>query len=519
MVRAFLPRRRSLSLKFVGFLLPTILLISAGLFAAIEGTALYRAISELDDQAEDIASDYAEIAGGWLWNLDREKIGLSLESLLEDGDVLGAQVRDDLGEIFVSAGVVDRRHATAVATAPILFQTDASLENLGRVEIFITDRPTLAAFYDRLKADALLMIVLAAAITAAAIYANRRAIELPLRRMIAALEATEGLDLPSPIDWRSEDEIGEAIAAFNRMMERRRKALDDKKHLEVQLRQAQKMEALGTLASGIAHEINTPIQYIGDNVDFLGHSTNDLLKLYRRQQAIVDAAEGAGVLRPEIAAYRELAEQLDLDFILEELQQAIEQSRGGVEHVSNIVSAMKEFAHSPGQEKSPVNLHDVVKCAVDISKGEWKSIAEVVVDTTGEVPDVLGHRGELNQVVLNLIINAAHAVQERGGTEGLITIRLENVRESALLHVEDNGAGIPEAVASRIFEPFFTTKEVGKGTGQGLAFCYDVVVNKHGGCIDVASTPGKGTRFTIALPLAADERPANENHATLEEVS
>ncbi len=516
MIAGLLPRRRSLSLKFIAFLLPISLLISTCLFAAIEGVALYRAISKLDERAEDIAKDYAAIATGWLWNLDRGKIELSLATLLEDSDVLAAQVRDDLGEVYVAVGLADPKLAIAVATAPITFRTDASVEELGQIEIFVTDQPTRATFYDRLKADGLLMLVLGGAITAAAIFANRQAVERPLRQMIGALESTEDTDLPNPIDWRSEDEIGEAIAAFNHMIDRRRQALDERNHMEVQLRQAQKMEALGTLASGIAHEINTPIQYIGNNVAFLGDATKDLLSLFRIQQAIIEQADAAGLFEADIADYKSAAAQHDLDFILDELQLAIEQSHGGVEHVTNIVAAMKEFAHTPSEEMRPVNLEDVVRCAVDISKGEWKTTAKIDVDQMPGLPDVLGHRGELNQVALNLIINAAHAIQEKGGTDGLINIRAETTKGYVLLHVEDNGAGIPEVVASRIFEPFFTTKEVGKGTGQGLAFCYDVVVNKHHGCIDVDSTPGKGTRFTIALPVPPDELNAGEHHEGLE---
>lgn len=519
MITTLLPRRRSLSLKFITLLLPVSLLISTCLFATIEGLALYRAIDKLDERAKNIARDYATIATGWLWNLDRKRIELSLATLLEDGDVLGAQVLDDLGEVYVAAGHVDPKLAIAVATAPIIFRTDASVEDLGQIEIFVTDQPTLSASYDRLKADGLLMLGLGVAIMVAAIFANRQTVERPLRRMIGALEATEGTDLPDPIDWRSEDEIGEAIAAFNHMMDRRRHALDERNHMEVQLRQAQKMEALGTLASGVAHEINTPIQYIGNNVAFLGDATKDLVLLFRKQQAIIEQTEAAGLFEADIADYKSAAAQLDLDFILDELQLAIEQSQGGVEHVTNIVAAMKEFAHTPNEEMSPVDLVDVVRCAVDISKGEWKTSARIVVDEMSGLPNVLGHRGELNQVALNLIINAAHAVLEKGDTDGIIKISAETTKGYVLLHVEDNGAGIPEAVANRIFEPFFTTKEVGKGTGQGLAFCYDAVVNKHHGCIDVDSIPGKGTRFTISLPIPPDELNASERQEALETAS
>ncbi len=516
MITSFLPRRRSLSLKFIALLVPISLLTSACVFVTVEAIALYQAISKLDHHADDIATDYAAIATGWLWNLDRDKIDLSLAALLEDKNVLGAQLRDDLGDIYAAVGLTDAEQATAVAAVPITFRTDTSVEELGQIEIFVTDQPTLDAFYGRLRADGLLMLVLGAAITAAAIFANRRTVQKPLHRVIDALEATEGSDLPEPIEWRSEDEFGDAIAAFNHMMDRRRKALEERDQLEVQLRQSQKMEALGTLASGIAHEINTPIQYIGNNVSFLGDATKDLLSLFRMLEAIIQEAEDAGLLETAIADYRRAAAQHDLDFILEELQLAIDQSHGGVEHVTNIVAAMKEFAHTPGEELKPINLENVVKCAVDISKGEWKTMAKVEVDPMPSLPNVLGHRGELNQVALNLIINAAHAIQEKGDADGLIRISAETIKGYALLHVEDNGAGIPKEVASRIFEPFFTTKDVGKGTGQGLAFCYDVIVNKHQGCIDVNSTPGKGTRFTIALPVADEIKHAGSGQRELE---
>ncbi|HEX4608982.1 MAG TPA: ATP-binding protein [Urbifossiella sp.] len=274
----------------------------------------------------------------------------------------------------------------------------------------------------------------------------------------------------------------------------------ERKRLEEQLKQAQKLESVGHLAAGIAHEINTPVQYIGDNTTFLAGAFRDLggvLTLYRR-------AGGDPGLR---AAADRAADGADLDYLLDETPRSIEQTLDGVRHVARIVKAMKEFAHPGTEEKAPVDLNHAVETVVAVARNEWKYVAEVVTDLAPDLPPVPGLAGELNQVLLNLLINAAHAVQAGrpgDGPKGTITITTRARGAWAEVAVADTGCGIPDAARARVYDPFFTTKEVGKGTGQGLALAHAVIVQGHAGTISFESEVGAGTTFTVRLPAAAD---------------
>lgn len=273
--------------------------------------------------------------------------------------------------------------------------------------------------------------------------------------------------------------------------------------LEIELLQSQKLEALGTLAGGIAHEINTPIQYIGDNLSFFKESVDDLFGVVDQQRKLIDQIAGAGASPEEIATCLEACEAADLDFLREELPDAVGQSSDGVKQVSNIVLAMKEFAHPTSKEKTAVDLNRVVERSLVVCRNEWKHAAEMDLVLADNLPKVFGHEGELNQIVLNLVVNAAHAIKAKDAGTGTITVGTRADGDSVYLDVADTGTGIPETVRQKIFEPFFTTKEVGKGTGQGLAICHDIAVNKHGGEIQVETTPGQGTTFSVRLPTAS----------------
>jgi PAS domain S-box-containing protein len=273
----------------------------------------------------------------------------------------------------------------------------------------------------------------------------------------------------------------------------------ERKLLEEQLKQAQKLESIGQLAAGIAHEINTPVQYIGDNTHFLAGAFKDVgrvLDLYRTA-----AAEPGRFAEAERAA-----EDADLAYLLEEAPRAIEQTLEGVSHVARIVKAMKEFAHPGTEEKAPVDLNRTLETVVTVARNEWKYAAEVVTDLDPDLPPVPGLAGELNQVFLNLLVNAAHAVQAATspGEKGAITITTRRAGGFVEVRVADTGCGIPEAIRGRVFDPFFTTKPVGQGTGQGLAIAHAVVVQRHGGAITFESEVGRGTTFVVRLPLAGD---------------
>ena len=328
--------------------------------------------------------------------------------------------------------------------------------------------------------------------------------------------------------------------------------------LQAQLLQAQKLESIGQLASGIAHEINTPIQFVGDNARFLGTAASALAAAIAGYDALLrqaveacggvgDAASGgaasggfgdggSGGGGGLLAGAARLREETDVDFVLAELPVAVRQVQDGVERVSGIVRALREFSHPDAGGKVPVDVNAGLANTVTVCRNEWKYVAEVRLDLAPDLPHVMGHAGDLNQVFMNLLVNAAHAVDDRLRTEGAaradvqpgsrdtardtakgadagvgtetaerarghITVTTRFADGEVLVRVRDDGTGIAPEVLPRISDPFFTTKEVGRGTGQGLAIARNLVVNKHGGRIEVNSEPGQGAEFIVHLPV------------------
>jgi PAS domain S-box-containing protein len=275
--------------------------------------------------------------------------------------------------------------------------------------------------------------------------------------------------------------------------------------LERQLAQAQKLESIGQLAAGIAHEINTPIQYVGDNLQFLTDAYAGLQRLLDSYARLVEQLPAELPSPPALAEITSTADELDVPYLKAEIPAALSQAQHGVEQVATIVRAMKEFAHPGPVEMVPTNLNRTIENAVMVSRNEWKYVADVVAEFDPDLPPVPCVASELNQVLLNLIVNAAHAVAEtgKGGQtgKGKIVLRTAVEDQWAKIEVADDGAGIPEAVRPRVFDPFFTTKEVGKGSGQGLAIAYAVIVQKHGGTIQFDTALGQGTTFRIRLPF------------------
>jgi signal transduction histidine kinase len=277
--------------------------------------------------------------------------------------------------------------------------------------------------------------------------------------------------------------------------------ITQQRQLELELMQAQKMESIGQLAAGIAHELNTPAQFIGDNVHFLQDSLRQVFSVVDK----FTSEDGLKELRVLSAADIDaLLESADFNYLREEIPKALAQSLDGVARISGIVGAMKDFSH-PAVDRTFVDINRAILSTITVASNEWKYVAEVKTDLDGGLGPVPVMPGAFNQVVLNLLVNAAHAIAEanvdRPGEKGTITV---NTRESgawAEIIVSDTGCGIPEKIRDRIFDPFFTTKQVGKGTGQGLAIAHDVIVKKHGGSIAVESELGVGTRFVIRLPL------------------
>jgi PAS domain S-box-containing protein len=277
----------------------------------------------------------------------------------------------------------------------------------------------------------------------------------------------------------------------------------ERQRLEAELGHARKLEAVGQLAAGIAHEINTPAQYVGDSIYFLADSFKDAQGLIARYKEAV-----AGL--PPSIEHQALGERMTeaeqdagLDYIQENAPAAFARALDGISRISTIVRAMKEFAHPDQREKVPADLNRALEATLTIARNEYKYVADVETEL-GPLPPVLCHLGDLNQVFLNLLVNAAHAISDAGGTSGQrgrILVRTAHEGDKVRIDIADTGCGIPEKIRDRVFEPFFTTKEVGRGSGQGLAIARSVVVNKHGGTLTFESEVGKGTTFIIRLPV------------------
>lgn len=286
--------------------------------------------------------------------------------------------------------------------------------------------------------------------------------------------------------------------------------ITEKNIIEQELRQAQKIEAIGQLAAGIAHEINTPVQYVGYNLSFLRDAFKDIapiLEICRTLSTTVKSGETvpAQILR----SLMEVTETADVDYLLDEIPITVEQGIEGMQRVEKIVRAMKEFSHPGSDEKTKVNINELLESTLTISRNQWKYVAELETDFQADLPLVPCLAGEINQVFLNIIVNAAHAIEAKNKGEetglGKITIATRGKENAVQILISDTGEGIPVSIRDRVFDTFFTTKAMGKGTGQGLAIARRVVREKHQGSLSFESEEGKGTTFIIELPLTCTE--------------
>ncbi len=277
--------------------------------------------------------------------------------------------------------------------------------------------------------------------------------------------------------------------------------ITEKVRAETERLQGQKLESVGQLAAGIAHEINTPLQYIGDNAQFLRKAVTNVMAMLDHHEQLLANDNVPDSVREEAA---QKARKLKLKFLKKRAPSAIESTIEGVESVSRLVRAMKEFSHPGEGDKEATDINHAIETTLTVSKNEWKYVAEVETDFDPEVKDVPCMPGELNQVILNMVVNSAHAIEHvvgDSGEKGTIRLQTRLVGYEAEIQISDTGSGIPQELVRKIFDPFFTTKGVGKGTGQGLAIARSIIVDKHGGSISVDSEPGAGTTFTIRLPM------------------
>lgn len=275
--------------------------------------------------------------------------------------------------------------------------------------------------------------------------------------------------------------------------------------MEQQLRQAQKLESIGQLAAGVAHEINTPIQYVTDNTSFLKKASVKLMDVVDKYQEIVDECCD-GKEDEKFEELQRFLKKSKFDFIREEIPISLEQSLDGLSRVTTIVRAMKSFSHTSDGQFAFASLTDAINSTATVCRNEWKYVAELNISVPEDLPPVELILDEFNQVILNMIINAAHAIEDRRLAEksddlGKIDIDVSVDGDDIKIELSDNGGGIPQEIQDKVFEPFFTTKVVGKGTGQGLNIVYSVIVEKHKGRIGLDSTLGEGTRFTLCIPI------------------
>lgn len=309
-------------------------------------------------------------------------------------------------------------------------------------------------------------------------------------------------------DYLVKDPDGGFVNVLSLVVQRsiaERRTLLENRRMEAELAQAQKLKAIGQLAAGIAHEINTPNQYIANNARFLQdafRNIGDALDAYDRLLRAVRQRAVTDELLGEVEARLRNA---DLDYLSAEIPQAIEQSLEGVEHVAGIIGAMREFSHPDGERKQVADLNHVVEGAITLCQNEWKYVAEIVTDLEAQLPPVWCLPSDVHRVVLNLVVNAAHAVAaatdngQRG--KGQITVCTRRDGPWVEIRVADTGTGIPEEIRDCVFDQFFTTKEVGQGTGQGLSIAHAIVVEKHGGTIRFETEVGRGATFIVRLPI------------------
>ncbi|TMQ16397.1 MAG: histidine kinase, partial [Deltaproteobacteria bacterium] len=332
-----------------------------------------------------------------------------------------------------------------------------------------------------------------------------------------------GEELASYIDERGrierelEQRVEERTLELTRSNLAQQSEMRQRQRIETELRMAQKLEAVGRLASGVAHEINTPVQFVSDSVQFVKAAMTDLSGVVEKLRAVNRAVLGGAPSRDAAEEAQQAEDEAEIDYLLEHGPRALDRALDGLEQVASIVRSMKAFAHPDAREMSAIDLNRAIESALVMARNEYKYVADVTTDF-GDLPPITCHAGQVNQAVLNILVNAGHAIGDVVGTSGArgrITVATRREHDQVVIAIGDTGTGIPEDIRSRIFDPFFTTKEVGRGTGQGLAMVH-TIVEKHAGTVHVDSVVGRGTTFEIRLPIeggAPGRRPLADDDA------
>jgi signal transduction histidine kinase len=316
----------------------------------------------------------------------------------------------------------------------------------------------------------------------------------------ALADATILADAFSALNAKLESHVAQRTEALQEKTRALEQEIKDRQRIEAELRLAQKLESVGQLAAGIAHEINTPIQFIGDNLRFIGDALTPIVHAVSELDAELRRSTLSSATQLMAAV-----KNADLDYNKEELPKAVAQSLEGIERVATLVRALKEFSHPDSSEHKPADINHAVANALIVARNEYKYVAEAVTECDPHLPLVACNIGEINQVLLNLIVNAGHAIADKKRESGLGRIVVSTKHDNGWVEIRitDNGSGIPEHVQTKIFDPFFTTKPVGKGTGQGLYLAHSIIVKKHGGTIHFETKVNEGTAFICRIPVTS----------------
>ena len=482
---------------------------------------------------------------------DRATASEVLGPVTSDPDIVSTTLFDGNGNVLYQSGVpsawIDRAKQGVVASRIVhgdgrdtIIEPVVSLE--GPRGTFVLEATTKTLDHEQRRLFMTSIGVAAAALAFGVLVAwivSRSFV----RRLRAIGTVATSADLAATVHDHRRDEIGVLARAFNKMLaqlrEDRKRLVDVVDHLqtaedelamanaaleervavrtaqleaemkrradmELELRQAQKLESVGRLASGIAHEINSPVQFVSHSCTFLDEASQELIDLVQARRAAIDALACGDITVPQLVErMRTLDERADVDDLFTSIPEASKLVLGGLERVTGIVRAMKEFAYADQPHQTPSDLNRAIQNTLTVTNNEYKYVADTQV-SLGSLPPVTCHVGEINQAILNIIVNAAHAIEDahRGtGKRGCISIATSVDGPDAMISIADNGCGIPAAIVEKIYDPFFTTKEIGRGSGQGLAIARAVIVEKHHGRLDVTSQVGVGTTFTIRLPI------------------
>jgi len=281
--------------------------------------------------------------------------------------------------------------------------------------------------------------------------------------------------------------------------------ITEKKQLENRLLQAEKLESIGQLAAGVAHEINSPSQYISDNLSFIKDAFKDFITIFKDYKSMIEKQKNGKIIPANlIQVLLEKEKKIDISYLMKETPSAIKQALEGIKKVTEIVQSMKMFSHPGKKEKTIENINTLLKSTTIISKNQWKYVADVNFDLDKNLPEIACYPAELNQVFLNIIINSTQAIKDKfskNDKQGLIKITTKKQQNSIVIIIRDNGIGIPKKIQKKVFDPFFTTKPIGVGTGQGLSISRNIIIKQHKGKITIFSKENKGTSVKIKLPI------------------